>query len=306
MDNKHYKSISLTDIIRRSELKANGVQHHKHRGCLVGKITDEGYKTARLFNDPMRIDAIVFILCTKGSIQFSCNLEEYKVEEGSLLLLPPKSMVMSTVEEIEKKGYAVIFDPEFLGECNFNISRFTSLMIQITGQIHVKLTDSEQHRLLRGLEMLEMLIAEQVESPFREDVIRSMVETLMYQFCEVYATHINPDGKGQKISRQEAYFRQFLKELGEHYAERQGVTYYAEKLCISSRYLTTIVRRISGLTVTEWMNRFLVMEAKYLLKYSDLSIQEIAYRLSFPDQSFFGKHFKQHVGVSPSLYRAQH
>ena len=94
--------------------------------------------------------------------------------------------------------------------------------------------------------------------------------------------------------------------MGEHYAERQGVTYYAEKLCISSRYLTTIVRRISGLTVTEWMNRFLVMEAKYLLKYSDLSIQEIAYRLSFPDQSFFGKHFKQHVGVSPSLYRAQH
>lgn len=305
MEKSEPKSISLKNIIQQNVLEKDNIKHRIYRGCLIGKITDQQNQIAHFVSDPLRIDAVVFVLGTKGTIEFSCNLEEYKVEEGSLLMFPPKSMIMSGNNPSQKDGYVIIFDPEFLGECNFNISRFTTLMMQIAGKLHVKLTDNEQARLIRGLEMLEMLIAEQVSSPFREDVIRSMVETLMYQFCEVYSTHINSEEKDPKRSRQETYFRQFLKELGEHYTERQGVTYYAEKLCISSRYLTTIVRRISGLTVTDWMNRFLVMEAKYLLRYSEMSIQEIAYRLSFPDQSFFGKHFKQHVGVSPSVFRAQ-
>ncbi len=91
----------------------------------------------------------------------------------------------------------------------------------------------------------------------------------------------------------------------QHYLERQPVTFYANRLCISARYLTTIVRRVSGMSVSHWMNRYILTEAKYLLKYSELSIQEIAYKLSFPNQSFFGKYFKQHTGSSPSSYRAQ-
>ena len=104
-------------------------------------------------------------------------------------------------------------------------------------------------------------------------------------------------------TRTEEYFCRFISELSQHYLERQPVTFYADRLCVSSRYLTTVVRQVSGLSVSQWMQRYMLAEAKYLLKYTDLSVQEIAYKLSFPNQSFFGKFFKQRLGVSPTKYR---
>lgn len=295
------RSIGLEDILRHAHEIDPSALRHIHKGCLVGR-----HKPANIsfFDNPIRIDEIAFILCTKGSLEFNCNLKNYKIEEGSLLLLPPQSLIDARSNSIEHEGYTVILDKEYLGECNFNISRFTSLMLQITDQPHIKLTTEELNRLVDAITMLDSLIGEQLDSSFREDVIRAMVETTMYLICECFSAHISKKEDTQ-VSRQENYFRQFLKLLSEHYTERKAVTYYAEQLCISPRYLTTIVRRYSGMTVTDWMDKHLIMEAKYLLKYSELSIQEIAYQLSFSDQSFFGKFFRLHVGMSPTAYRTK-
>ena len=79
--------------------------------------------------------------------------------------------------------------------------------------------------------------------------------------------------------------------------------FYARQLCITPKYLTTLIKRISGLSVSEWIDNYVIIEAKTLLKYSTMSIQEIAYYLNFPNQSFFGKYFKNHTGMTPTAYR---
>ena len=79
--------------------------------------------------------------------------------------------------------------------------------------------------------------------------------------------------------------------------------FYARQLCITPKYLTTLIKRISGLSVSEWIDNYVIIEAKTLLKYSTMSIQEIAYCLNFPNQSFFGKYFRSHTGMTPSAYR---
>ena len=81
--------------------------------------------------------------------------------------------------------------------------------------------------------------------------------------------------------------------------------FYARQLCITPKYLTTLIKRISGLSVSEWIDNYVILEAKTLLKYSTMSIQEIAYYLNFPNQSFFGSYFKRNTGMSPSQYKAQ-
>ena len=81
--------------------------------------------------------------------------------------------------------------------------------------------------------------------------------------------------------------------------------FYARQLCITPKYLTTLIKRISGLSVSEWIDNYVIIEAKTLLKYSTMSIQEIAYYLNFPNQSFFGSYFKHNTGMSPSQYKAQ-
>ena len=79
--------------------------------------------------------------------------------------------------------------------------------------------------------------------------------------------------------------------------------FYAGQLHLTPKYLTTIIRKTSGRTAAEWIDDYVVLEAKNLLKYSTMSIQEIAYHLNFSTQSFFGKYFKQHTGTSPSRYK---
>ena len=93
--------------------------------------------------------------------------------------------------------------------------------------------------------------------------------------------------------------------LGEHFREERSVGFYARQLCITPKYLTTLIKRISGQSVSEWIDNYVILEAKTLLKYSTMSIQEIAYYLNFPNQSFFGSYFKRNTGMSPSQYKAQ-
>ena len=81
--------------------------------------------------------------------------------------------------------------------------------------------------------------------------------------------------------------------------------YYARQLCITPKYLTTLIKRISGKSVSEWIDSYVILEARTLLKYSNMSVQEIAYYLNFPNQSFFGSYFKRNTGMSPSQYKAK-
>ena len=81
------------------------------------------------------------------------------------------------------------------------------------------------------------------------------------------------------------------------------MSYYADKLCISTRYLSTIVRSVAHSSAKEFIDRSVMLEIKMMLQSTDLSVQEIAYRLRFPDQSYLGRFFKKHAGESPTEYR---
>ena len=83
----------------------------------------------------------------------------------------------------------------------------------------------------------------------------------------------------------------------------RSVGFYAGQLNLTPKYLTTIIRKTSGRTAVQWIDDYVVLEAKNLLKYSTMSIQEISYYLNFPNQSFFGKYFKNHTGMTPTAYR---
>lgn len=91
--------------------------------------------------------------------------------------------------------------------------------------------------------------------------------------------------------------------MHEHCTEQREVAFYADRLCISTRYLSTIIRSVAHSTAKEFIDRSVVLEIKMLLGSTELSVQEIAYRLHFPDQSYLGRFFKKHTGVSPTEFR---
>jgi AraC-like DNA-binding protein len=89
----------------------------------------------------------------------------------------------------------------------------------------------------------------------------------------------------------------------ENCKRERRVSWYAQQLSITPKYLSTAVKRISGRTAVEWIESYVTMELRVLLKNSTKSIKEITEELNFPNQSFLGKYFKEHVGMTPSAYR---
>lgn len=98
-------------------------------------------------------------------------------------------------------------------------------------------------------------------------------------------------------------FGRFMNLLSEHITQERKVTFYASELCVTPKYLATAIKQASGKTPIAWINEMVFMEMERKLRYSQLSINEIAYELRFPNTSFFGKFFKARSGMSPLHYR---
>ncbi|MBM6670761.1 AraC family transcriptional regulator [Phocaeicola coprophilus] len=79
--------------------------------------------------------------------------------------------------------------------------------------------------------------------------------------------------------------------------------FYYEKLCLTPKYLTTVIKKESGVSAADWIERYVILQAQALLKSTDLTIQQISDKLNFSSQVFFGKYFKRLVGMSPKEYR---
>lgn len=139
---------------------------------------------------------------------------------------------------------------------------------------------------------------------YRNTIIRNRLQNVLlecYDKLQRYFDYREP--AALRASRQTELFHRFVELTHEHCAQHREVAFYADRLCISSRYLSAIVRSIAHSSVKEFIDRAVVLEIKMLLQSSDLSVQEIAYRLHFPDQSYLGRYFKHHTGQSPTEYR---
>ena len=107
------------------------------------------------------------------------------------------------------------------------------------------------------------------------------------------------------ISQGDILFKRFIELLSDSEPKERSVSYYAEQLCITPKYLSTTIKKVSGKTAFEWINEYVMEDVKRQLSFSGKSIKEIADYLKFPNISFFGKYVKTHLGVSPTEFRRQ-
>lgn len=257
-----------------------------------------------LFRYPTRIDAFVILFCSKGSGTFTSNLTRHTLTENSIFVHLPGSIIQAeSTEEIAL--HAVICEEEFIRRINIDIRLLSQLFLHVEKQPCLKLDEKEWTGITRSFEELGAEGTEMPADVYSAEVIRSIIRTLAYKVCRVIGRHIETSGERQisARSRNDEYFSQFMNILGKHYTQERSVGFYAGQLNLTPKYLTTLIRKTSGRTAVEWIDDYVVLEAKNLLKYSTMSIQEIAYYLNFSNQSFFGKYFKSHTGMTPSAYR---
>lgn len=277
----------------------------QRQGLMRECITASSDSQMQVFRFPCHIDAFIIGVGTEGETSVSFNLHEFRLKKDSMFIFTPKNILQVNSQQYFKADVIAI-SPDFMRRINIDIKNMMPLFLKFVENPALTLTP-EESRSMRGMIAQIERETRGPETHFSFDIVSGLIAATIYKVGDIMYHYLaeHPEEQNNSHNRAEEYFKQFTHLLGEHFREERSVGFYARQLCITPKYLTTLIKRISGQSVSEWIDNYVILEAKTLLKYSTMSIQEIAYYLNFPNQSFFGSYFKRNTGMSPSQYKAQ-
>lgn len=277
----------------------------KRPGIMGECIAANSASEMEIFRFPSRLNALIIGVGAEGETSLTSNLQEFRLKKDSLFIFSPKH-ILQVQSNNRFKAHLIVIAPDFFKRINIDTKRMMPLFLQFGSLPCMELTHAESQSLRSFISMVEQELKGS-ETDFSSEIIGGLIAATIYKVGDILTHYLteHPEVDSPIHNRAEEYFRQFTELLGEHYKHERSVGFYARQLCITPKYLTTLIKRISGKSVSEWIDNYVILEAKTLLKYSNMSVQEIAYYLNFPNQSFFGSYFKRNAGMSPSQYKAK-
>ena len=250
-------------------------------------------------SEPRKTNFILIGLCTKGKISYRMDTEELVVHAGELLVVSERHVIDGYKCSDNMEGLCIMMSVNFFHEIIKSVHDVSSLFVFARMQPVMKLEADEIATFTEYFQFIKQKISDN-HNHFRKDLIRTLMLAMFYDVGNVIYRVKNFD---ESLLRSEKVFTRFLKMVEENCKRERRVSWYAQQLNITPKYLSTAVKRISGRTAVEWIENYVTMELRVLLKNSTKSIKEITEELNFPNQSFLGKYFKEHVGMTPSAYR---
>lgn len=259
---------------------------------------------------PAKMNGFFAMVCTKGSVTLTVHMKDFTLTENTILVAPTSVVTFKRCSDCEL--YIAAFNSDFTSEMNINLKMIMPIISSLHTQSIVHHIDKAEivqalHRSFDALytEYTQSVSDEANSSLFKEMAIRHMYAGLIYRLCEFIATSHSIQTDIAPKDRSGDYFRQLISLLHEHYKTERSVEFYANKMNLTPKHLSRVVRNHSGKSVHQWIDEFVVLEIKNLLKYSDMSIQQISYELNFPNPSFMGQYFKRITGKTPGEYRKE-
>ena len=254
---------------------------------------------------PIRMDGLFIGIREKGRVRFSINLKEFEVGSNDLVICSPGDLMQVSPENGLHLSQNIIVSSQFLKEMYISLNSFMPFFASQKEHPVFHLTDDEVEELKKYF----MMIKETVEGDdyFRIDITKRLLAAYLYKLGSILYRH-RPELQAEAskpLKREEILFKEFIRLVSEHHRKERRVDFYAEKLFLSPKHFSTVIKKVSGKTAGQWIDEYVILEAKTLLKYSAMSIQVVAYYMTFPNPSFFGKYFKHHTGMSPSEYKSQ-
>lgn len=242
----------------------------------------------------LRIDEYRIVAFKKGWAVTELNLVGRRISAGDLVVALPGSIIqiIDISSDIEILALAVT-DSLFRTALGINIPKSFNGEVR---DMHFRPSDNE----LMTLEKIAETLREMVSANYSPQACYSMIASLLWSVDTISSRQLI---NANNVSHDRMVFNRFLKLVNTHCATHHSVGFYADTLCLSPRYLGTLVKQTSGATAKEWIDRALIASAKVMLRHSDKQIVEIAYGLNFPNPAFFCKFFKRLTGTTPLMYR---
>ncbi len=252
-------------------------------------------------NYACRCESGAFLFCRSGRASVSVNQYQGEMRRNTLVILLPGSVLMLTDRTEDFRATYCAFSRDLFAEAGFRLDPtfFHELREQPIAYPPARIVEGAS----TWFQMAAYTFRDR-GNIFRNTIIRNRLQNVLLEiYDKMQRFRARQHRVPETTTRQTELFHRFVALVHEHCIQEREVTFYADKLCISTRYLSTIIRNVAHSSAKEFIDRSVILEIKMMLQSTDLSVQEIAYRLHFPDQSYLGRFFKKHTGESPTEYR---
>lgn len=251
---------------------------------------------------PLRFDSLLLILCTSGTGKIEIDLNEYDILPDTLITINPRNYISLYDCSPDMSSRVIVCSHEVVEEV---LPKLTDLLpiIMHNRQKPVRRLDHQEADSIDSYFSMIKTNFEAPHTPFLKKKMMCILQALLFEILEI--NHHHDKSHFTINSRKEEIMAHFILYVSKYFTVSRQVGFYADKLCITSKHLSAVVKEMSGRTAGEWIDTYVLLEAKMMLKTTDLTVQEISSRLNFANQSFFGKYFKHHTGYPPTIFRSK-
>ena len=296
MDNKNNSLNWSSDIVQE------WLKEARWNNSIVSIGTDfilgDGVTFLSALKRPFKANVNTIFVCTKGQMKWSIDMQPHVITAPSRCIVFADQILQNEYISDDLDGFFIIVSKQFLGSILSNTQDRTSHYLYIKKSPCIHLNNEMLETIRVYYDALYRVITRE-DNPSRLEVVRYLI----LAFFHLNRASMPKQKDSLQKQRKEELTESFLELVQKHFKQERSVWFYAEKLHITPKYLSTVVRQISGRTAGEWIDEYVVLEAKALLKSTNMTIQQISDELNFSSQSFFGKYFKRVVEISPKEYR---
>ena len=250
-------------------------------------------------------DMTIFVLCKEGHMQVNINGKTYDTTPRHLLVCSRLHILTEAMISTDFRCSIIAVTNDRLQDIVREPSQAVSHWLLFTHYPLIPLSEDDRILLESYRSFIEKRLA-QAEHKHSHHVIQLLINAAIHEIigiCLKLKEENKIQDKPSTIKASGTITQRFLVLLSENSLKERSVQYYADRLCISAKYFSVVVRNETGKTPSEWIREQLTERIRHLLLETNLSIKEICNMLDFPNPSFFGKFVKQQLGCSPLEFR---
>ena len=252
-----------------------------------------------IFHSPYVVSGVGIVVCEQGQFTFALNQHTLQAQAGETLFIPEGVSFQVLEESADLLVHFLLYQVEPIRDILGNQVVAMYLYSQLVPEPCYVWQTGEEEEVLRYMTQLDATLHQ--EDPFRLYEQKLLLLALTHRLCSLYNRKLvtNQDAVGH---RNEVFLR-LIQLIEQYYVHERGVEFYADKLCLSPKYLSALSKSICGYSVQELVFKSIIRKSISLLKNTQKNIQEISDYFNFPNASYFGTFFKKQMGMSPQQYR---
>jgi len=250
---------------------------------------------------PVRLNTITIIaFCMEGHIKFNVGLKNMMLSKNQLCVLLPDQIIQTTEISHDFRAGFMVLKRNFFNSQN-HVLETINLHNNLMERSYFDLSEKEMQEYIQIFDMIKEKISDK-ENVYRLQIIQNYFQITFYNMYNLILRHKNSPQKTVQ-NNNTAIYERFIKCVEQNYRREHSVNFYAGKICLTPKYLSSAIYEISGKHASDWIHEYIMLEAKALLKSTNMNLKDVSDVLCFCTPSHFGRFFKRYTGCTPSEYK---